>query len=111
MTYQNPQDVLTALVDPTRRAIFESLGPESRAVSELARGRSISRPAVSQHLKVLEQAGLARSERKGTRNLYAMRPEGLADLHKYLDRFWSDVLASYAEEVSKNQGQTNDADQ
>jgi DNA-binding transcriptional ArsR family regulator len=110
MTYQNTQEILTALVDPTRRDIFESLGPEARAVSDLAKGRPISRPAVSQHLKVLEDAGLARSERRGTRNLYAMRPEGLAELRTYLDRFWSDVLASYAEEVSKQQGQTHDND-
>lgn len=106
MTYQNPQDVLTALVDPTRRSIFESLGPDARAVSELARGRSISRPAVSQHLKVLEEAGLARSERRGTRNLYAMRPEGLANLRSYLDRFWGDVLTAYAEDII-NQKETD----
>ncbi|MGE0441528.1 MAG: ArsR/SmtB family transcription factor [Gemmatimonadales bacterium] len=91
--------VLTALADPTRRGIFESLRGSPRTVAELAAGRPVSRPAVSQHLKVLADAGLVRAEPRGNRRLYSVRREGLAELRKYLDGFWSDVLDAYSAEV------------
>ena len=89
MTYA---DVLTALADPTRRGIFESLWKEPRTVTDLAKDQTVSRPAVSQHLKVLEGAGLVTAMPKGRHRLYAVRHEGLAELRHYLDRFWNDAL-------------------
>ena len=98
MTYDT---VLTALADPTRRRLFESLRKRPRTVGELAKGQPVSRPAVSQHLKVLESAGLVRAEPRGTRRLYLVRREGLEELRAYLDGFWSDVLSAYGDQVAR----------
>ena len=88
---------LTALADPTRRAIFESLAGGPLSVGVLAAERPVSRPAVSQHLRVLKDAGLVFETRQGTRRIYAIEPAGLAALRAWLDQFWDDVLDSYKE--------------
>jgi len=92
MTYAQ---ALTALADPTRRAILERLRRGPSPVVEIARGLPVSRPAVSQHLRVLRGAGLVTETRVGTRNLYRVDPQGLADLRAWLDGFWDDVLAAF----------------
>ena len=84
MTYQL---VISALADLTRREIFESLRIEARSVGELASGRGVSRPAVSQHLKVLQQAGLVDVQASGTRRIYSIKRDGLRELRRYLDSF------------------------
>jgi DNA-binding transcriptional ArsR family regulator len=94
-------DVLTALADPTRRRLFEALYKRPKTVGELARGRSVSRPAVSQHLKVLESARLVSVEPRGNHRLYRVRRDGLDDLRKYLQGFWSDALAAYGAEIAR----------
>src|SRR5437899_7574904 len=78
-----------ALGDPTRRAVFERLRRGPRAVGELARGLPVSRPAVSQHLKVLKGAGLVRERPAGTRRLYSVNPAGVEAMRDYLDLFWA----------------------
>ena len=88
---------MDALGDPTRRAIFERLGEGPRAVGELASGLPVSRPAVSQHLKVLKDVGLVNDRRDGTRRLYQVDPAGLAVLRTYLDQFWERSLAAFRE--------------
>jgi DNA-binding transcriptional ArsR family regulator len=88
---------LTALGDPTRRAIFERLAGGPRPVGELAEGLPVSRPAVSQHLKVLKDAGLVTDRRAGTRRLYQLDPEGIGAVRAYFDRFWDHALAAFAE--------------
>jgi len=90
-----------ALGDPTRRAIFELLADGPRPVGELARQLPVTRPAVSQHLRVLKEAGLVTDQAVGTRRLYQVRPEGLAAIRAYLDRFWDGALASYANAVEE----------
>ena len=85
----------TALGDPTRRAIFESLATRPRAVGEIATDLPVSRPAVSQHLKVLKGAGLVTDRAAGTRRIYAVDPSGVEAMRKYLDQFWSKTLAAY----------------
>jgi DNA-binding transcriptional ArsR family regulator len=94
-------DVLTALADPTRRRILESLRTAPRTVGQLAADQPVSRPAVSQHLKVLERARLVRAEPRGNRRLYSVRRDGLEDLRRYLERFWSDVLDAYSAEIAR----------
>ena len=89
-------DSLTALADPTRRAVFESLRAGPLPVGALASRLPVSRPAVSQHLKVLSDAGLVTMQAQGTRRLYAIRPEGLAALRAWLDQFWDDALSRFA---------------
>jgi DNA-binding transcriptional ArsR family regulator len=93
--------VLTALADPTRRHIFEALRDRPKTVGELAKRQPVSRPAVSQHLKVLQAAGLVSVEPRGNRRLYLVKREGLEALRKYLDGFWSDALGAYGEEVTR----------
>jgi len=88
--------VLDALGDPTRRAIVELLRPGPRPVGELAAHLPVSRPAVSQHLKVLKAAGLVSDTQMGTRRLYRLDPAGLALVRAYFDQFWDDVLADFA---------------
>src|SRR3954454_22458970 len=88
-------DALNALGDPTRRVIVERLKDGARAVGEIARDLPVSRPAVSQHLRVLREAGLVRDRREGTRRLYELDPEGLAELRGYLDSFWDAGLAGF----------------
>ncbi|MCU1682420.1 MAG: ArsR family transcriptional regulator [Amycolatopsis sp.] len=90
-------DALASLADPSRRAIFEALRDGPRAVGELADGLPISRPAVSQHLKVLKDAGLVADQAAGTKRLYRLRPEGIAGLRAYLDRMWSEAMTSFAQ--------------
>jgi DNA-binding transcriptional ArsR family regulator len=85
----------TALGDPTRRAIFERLAERPQAVSELASELPVSRPAVSQHLKVLKGAGLVRDRRAGRQRIYQLDPDGLGALRADLERFWSKALAAY----------------
>jgi DNA-binding transcriptional ArsR family regulator len=94
-------DALSALGDPTRRVIFERLAERPQAVVELARGMPVSRPAVSQHLKVLEEASLVRVEPRGNRRLYSVRRDGLDELRQYLESFWSDVLNAYSAEITR----------
>jgi DNA-binding transcriptional ArsR family regulator len=93
-----------ALGDPTRRSIFERLSGGPRSVGELAEGLPVSRPAVSQHLRVLKDAGLVRDRRDGTRRLYRVDPAGLDELREYFDRFWSDALERFADEARKETG-------
>ena len=92
-TYQ--VEALTALGDPSRRAIFERLADRPRAVGELAGELPISRPAVSQHLKVLKDARLVVDRAVGTRRIYQVDPDGLAALRGYLDHFWDQALAGF----------------
>ncbi|HET7071336.1 MAG TPA: metalloregulator ArsR/SmtB family transcription factor [Nocardioides sp.] len=85
----------TALADPTRREIFERVAARPRAVGELAGELPVSRPAVSQHLKVLTDAGLVSARAEGTRRIYELDPQGLAGLRDYLDGFWNRSLAAF----------------
>jgi len=87
--------VMDALGDPTRRAIFEQLREGPRAVGEIAGELPVSRPAVSQHLRVLKEAGLVTERRDGTRRLYRLDPDGLAQVRRYFDEFWSEALAGF----------------
>jgi DNA-binding transcriptional ArsR family regulator len=91
----NGAAVLDALGDRTRRAIVERLADHPAAVGELAAGLPVTRPAVSQHLKVLKDAGLVFAERAGTRRIYRIDPTGADALRAYLDRFWGDALRSF----------------
>jgi DNA-binding transcriptional ArsR family regulator len=91
----HPTTGWTALGDPTRRAIFERLVESPCAVGELAGGLPVSRPAVSQHLKVLKDAGLVVDKRAGKHRIYQVDPDGLAVLRSDLDRFWNKTLAAY----------------
>jgi DNA-binding transcriptional ArsR family regulator len=90
---------LAALSDPTRRAVFERVAAEPSAVVELARDLPVSRPAVSQHLKVLKEAGLVVDRVAGTRRIYALDPSGISALRDYLDRFWNVALSSFKQRV------------
>lgn len=92
-TYQ--VDAWTALGDPTRKVIFERLADRPRAVVELANELPVSRPAVSQHLRVLKDAGLVIAQPVGTRRVYRVDPDGLAALRVELERFWGKALAAY----------------
>jgi DNA-binding transcriptional ArsR family regulator len=89
-------EVLVALADPTRRAVYERLRRREHAVGDLAKAVRVSQPAVSQHLKVLRRARLVRERRDGTRHLFSASPEGLADLRRYVESLWDDVLIAYA---------------
>ena len=97
MTYQK---ALHALADPTRRAVFERLRDGPITVGELAADLPVTRPAVSQHLKVLRNAGLVREHKQGTRRIYSVQLEGLVELRRYLDAFWNDVLAAFEEHAN-----------
>ena len=92
---------ISALADPTRRALVERLrfGPQS--VRRLADGFPISRPAISQHLKVLSDAGLLLVEPKGTKRLYRLAPDGIAELRAYLDALWDDALTNFASRAAE----------
>src|SRR5690242_843809 len=92
-----------ALADPTRRAIFERLVEHPSAVGELAGELPVSRPAVSQHLKVLKDAGLVVDRQAGTRRIYQLDPDGVDALRAYLDRFWSRALTSFKATVEADQ--------
>ena len=99
-TYQNE---FSALADPTRRAIFERLARGPRAVGELASEFPVSRPAVSQHLRVLKDAGLVADRSEGNRRLYRVDPHGVEAMRAYLDSFWSDALAAF-ERAARRKG-------
>jgi len=86
---------MDALGDPTRRAIFERLRLGPRSVGELAEGLPVSRPAVSQHLRVLKEAQLVTERRDGTRRIYSLNPGGLLELRAYFDQFWDHMLADF----------------
>jgi DNA-binding transcriptional ArsR family regulator len=94
-------DGWTALGDPTRRAIFERIADRPRAVGELADELPVSRPAVSQHLKVLKDAGLVIDRPAGTRRIYQLDPTGVGALRAYVDQFWSKALAAYRAAVEQ----------
>jgi DNA-binding transcriptional ArsR family regulator len=99
-TYQ-AGDALGALGDPTRRAIVERLADRPRAVGELADELPVSRPAVSQHLKVLKSAGLVSERADGTRRIYRLNPAGVAALRDQLETFWNRALAGYQDVVEE----------
>jgi len=103
-------DVLAALADPTRRQVFELLRSGPRPVGELAGELPVSRPAVSQHLRVLKDAGLVREERQGTRRLYAPNGDGLAALRDSLDGFWDEALAAFRAAAETEKEGADDAD-
>ena len=96
-------DPVSALGDPTRRAIFELLADGPRPVGELAGELPVTRPAVSQHLKVLKEAGLVIDRADGTRRLYQLDPAGLEALRAYFDRFWDRALAAFKHAVEQGQ--------
>lgn len=102
---------IAALADPTRRAVFESLRGGPKPVVEIARGLPVSRPAVSQHLRVLRQAGLVSERREGTRHFYSVDGEGLTELREYFEEFWQEALnafktAAEAEAVNDHKEET-----
>ena len=92
---------LDVLADPTRRSIFERLADGPQAVGDLAGHFPVSRPAVSQHLRVLKDAGLVTDRAEGRRRLYAVDPRGIQDMREWLDRFWDRALAAFAEAVEE----------
>jgi DNA-binding transcriptional ArsR family regulator len=93
--------VLTALADPTRRAIFERLAGSPSAVGDLARHLPVSRPAVSQHLKVLKSAGLVTDHADGTRRIYSVDSAGVAAIRDYFEQFWEQSLARFKAAASQ----------
>jgi DNA-binding transcriptional ArsR family regulator len=97
----NYQAAFTALGDPTRRAIFERVGRAPAAVGELALEFPVSRPAVSQHLRVLKDAGLVRDRAVGNRRIYSVDPDGLAAVRAYFDSFWTASLASFRDAANR----------
>jgi DNA-binding transcriptional ArsR family regulator len=99
-TYQ--ADGWTALGDPTRRAIFERLADRPQPVGELASGFPVTRPAVSQHLKVLKDAGLVVDRPDGNRRIYQVDPTGVRAMRAQLDQFWNQALATYKEVVEQD---------
>jgi DNA-binding transcriptional ArsR family regulator len=98
-TYQGA--VFEALADPTRRGIFELVAARSRSVADLASLVPVSRPAVSQHLKVLRQARLVKSTPLGTKRIYALDPQGVTDVQAYFEQFWTSQLTAFAQHVQE----------
>ena len=98
MTYN---DSFKALSDPTRRAVFEMLRLAPQSVGALADQLPVSRPAVSQHLKVLVEAGLVTAENQGNRRIYSIRHQGVQAIQDYFNRFWDDALSAFANEIGK----------
>ena len=103
MTYAN---AFVALADPTRRSVFERLRKGPRAVGDIAHGLPVSRPAVSQHLKVLKDAQLVTAYRDGTRQFYAIDTHGLSAVRDYLDSFWGDALNAFKAYAEKDTPKT-----
>jgi DNA-binding transcriptional ArsR family regulator len=99
MAYAN---ALMVLADPTRRKVFERLRAGPRPVNMLADGLPVSRPAVSQHLKALKNAGLVEERSEGVRRIYSIRREGLTELREWLDSFWGDALDAFKLEAEKS---------
>ena len=102
MTYE---EALSALDDPTRRLLLERLTAGPRPAGELAAGLPISRPAVSQHLRVLREAQLVSEHREGTKRIYRLNPKGLTELRAYFDNFWQQALADFQEAADHENGQ------
>ena len=100
MAYQN---AFAALADPMRRSVFERLMDGPQPVGRIARGMPVSRPAVSQHLKVLKEAGLVTDRADGTRRVYSIDPQGLAAVRRYLDQFWTEALDAFAAQVEEHE--------
>jgi DNA-binding transcriptional ArsR family regulator len=100
MAYDNA--AFAALADPTRRRVLERLAGGPRPVGEIARGLPVSRPAVSQHLKVLKEAGLVSDHPDGARRIYAIDPQGLGAMRAWLDQFWDVALASLKAEIERD---------
>jgi DNA-binding transcriptional ArsR family regulator len=101
VTNRQSVDGLAALGDPTRRAIFERLAARPGAVGEIAGELPVTRPAVSQHLKVLKDAGLVVDTRIGTRRVYRVDPDGVDALRSYLDRFWNRALTAFKDAAER----------
>jgi DNA-binding transcriptional ArsR family regulator len=95
-----------ALADPTRRQIFERLSRKPLAVADLAAGMPVSRPAVSQHLRVLKRARLVIERKEGTRRLYRLDPRGVEDMRNYLDRFWDRALAAFKAAAEREENES-----
>ncbi len=95
---------LTALADPTRRQVFELLRSGPRSVGALAQALPVSRPAVSQHLKILKDAGLVADRAEGTRRVYYIDPKGLAAVRRWLDGFWDEALTAFAADAEAQAG-------
>ena len=103
------QKAFAALADPTRREVFERLRQGPRAVGDLAHGLPVSRPAVSQHLKVLKEAGLVTDRPDGARRVYQIDPQGLGQVRAWLDQFWDVALAAFAAEAERDEKEDDDA--
>ena len=96
-------DALAALADPTRRRVFEQLRSGPKSVSRIARAMPVSRPAVSQHLRVLKEAGLVHEAPEGARRVYSLDPAGLGPLRRWLDQFWDEALEAFRSEIDRQQ--------
>jgi DNA-binding transcriptional ArsR family regulator len=103
MTYAT---ALECLSDPTRRRVFERLRGGPKSVGALAKGLPVSRPAVSQHLRALKEAGLVSDKPDGTRRIYYIDPNGLGQLRRWLDEFWDEALSAFKDEVEKEHSPT-----
>ena len=99
--HMNPAIVIDAIGDPTRRTLLGLLRKQKMSVGEIAARLPVSRPAVSQHLRVLKEAELVKEQREGTRHYFTLNPEGFADLRHYIDSMWQDALQSFAAYVHK----------
>jgi len=97
-------DAIAALGDPTRRAIFECVARGPKSVGEIAAEFSVSRPAVSQHLRVLKEAGLVTDTADGTRRIYQVRQQGIQAIHGYLDQMWNQAMAAFQAEAVRVAG-------
>jgi DNA-binding transcriptional ArsR family regulator len=104
MTNQVEAAVLDALGDPTRRAVLELVRTHESPVGEIARRVPVSRPAVSQHLRVLKEARLVRDRQEGNRRLYSVDERGIVALRRYLERYWDAALAAFAHEADEKEG-------
>jgi DNA-binding transcriptional ArsR family regulator len=105
LTNQAAGRVLDALGDPTRRAVLELVRDRERSVGEIARHLPVSRPAVSQHLRVLKEAGLVHDRQDGNRRLYAVDHRGLGELRSYLERYWDSALAAFKDAAERKEGE------
>ena len=98
----NAERVFAALHDPTRRAVLEKLRDGPQPVGEIARNLPVTRPAVSQHLKILKDAGLVADRSEGTRRIYSIDPHGLGAMRAWLDQFWDAALTAFAAEIERS---------
>jgi DNA-binding transcriptional ArsR family regulator len=109
MTYSSA--AFAAIADPTRRQVLERLSGRPMAVGEIAAGMPVSRPAISQHLKVLKEAGLVSDRQDGTRRIYAIDPKGLGALRAWLDQFWDGALLALKTEIEREADPANGKDE